>query len=309
MVVLATSFFGLWEMRLPAGLTTAASRNYGGFFGSFFMGLTLGIVAAPCIGPFILGLLTYVGQTGDPLIGFLYFFVLSLGLGLPLALLGIFSGAVQRLPMSGDWMVWIRKVMGWVLLLMALYILVPLLPDDRGFTYGMALLLILAGIHLGWLDRAGRSHRTFTWFKRALGMLLATAGCIFLLWPTPERVHVSWTPYDSKRMAAAASEKKPVILDFYADWCEPCRAMDDEVFSDPEVVRRGLGFLFMRVDLTERQPFQDALLRKYQVRGVPTVLFFDREGHEKKSLRVESLVTRSRFLEKMSRALKDPPKK
>ena len=166
MVALATSFFGLWELKLPIQLTTAASKNYGGFFGSFFMGLTLGIVAAPCIGPFILGLLTYVGQTGDPFIGFLYFFVLSLGMGVPLTLLAIFSGAVQRLPMSGDWMLWVRKFMGWVLLGMAAFILSPVLPDDWGFPSALALLLILAGIHLGWIDRAGGTLRKFTYFKR-----------------------------------------------------------------------------------------------------------------------------------------------
>lgn len=304
MVGLATSFFGLWELRLPTKLTTAASKSYGGFFGSFFMGLTLGIVAAPCIGPFILGLLTYVGQTGDPLIGFVYFFILSLGLGLPLALLGIFSGAVRRLPLSGDWMLWIRRLMGWVLLGMAVYILDPLLPHDWGFPLALAPLLILAGIHLGWLDRTGRTLPRFTYFKKGLGVLLAVAGCVVLLWPTPEGVRVPWLPYDQKGLAEALSKKKPVILDFYADWCEPCRAMDEEVFSDPGVVRMSRNFLTMRVDLTTRRPDQDSLLRKYEVRGVPTVLFFNRDGIEEKSLRVEFLVSRSQFLERMSRALK-----
>ncbi|MBW1945606.1 MAG: thioredoxin family protein [Deltaproteobacteria bacterium] len=308
MVALAASFFGLWELRLPTRLTTAASKNYGGFFGSFFMGLTLGIVAAPCIGPFILGLLTYVGQTGDPFIGFIYFFVLSLGMGIPLALLGIFSGAVQRLPLSGDWMLWVRKLMGWVLLGMAAYILSPLLPNNWGFPSALALLLIPAGIHLGWIDRSGRAPGKFTYFKRVLGLLMAAVGCVALLWPAAEGISVQWLPYDQKSLAAAASKKQPVILDFYADWCEPCRAMDEEVFSDPGVVRLSQNFLTMRVDLTKRQPYQDALLRKYKVRGVPTVLFLNREGLEEESLRVEYLVSRSQFLDRMSRALNGPPK-
>ncbi|NIR15257.1 MAG: thiol:disulfide interchange protein, partial [Desulfobacterales bacterium] len=87
MTALGLSFFGFWEFRIPAPLTKMASKSHGGYFGTFFMGLTLGIVAAPCLGPFILALLTFVGQKGDPFLGFLYFFILSLGLGLPLSLL------------------------------------------------------------------------------------------------------------------------------------------------------------------------------------------------------------------------------
>ena len=132
LVTLASSFFGLWELRIPLGLTRLASKNFGGYFGTFFMGLTLGIVAAPCLGPFILGLLTYVGQMGDPFLGFLYFFVLSIGLGLPLAMLAIFSGALRKLPLSGEWMLWIRKVFGWALIEMAAYLMLPLISGPLG---------------------------------------------------------------------------------------------------------------------------------------------------------------------------------
>lgn len=303
MVGLATSFFGLWELRLPARLTTAASKNYGGFFGSFFMGLTLGIVAAPCIGPFVLGLLTYVGQRGDPFTGFFYFFVLSLGMGLPLALLGLFSGAARRLPVSGDWMLWVRKAMGWVLVGMAAYILSPLLPAVLGFPVVLALLLAVGGIHLGWIDKTGETFPRFMYFKRILGLLFVAAGCVALLWPAPERVHIQWVPYNEKHLAQALSEKKPVILDFYADWCEPCRALDEEVFSDPGIVRMSRGFVTLRVNLTRRHPYQEALLRKYGVRGVPTVIFLNREGIEEKALRIESLVGPAQFLDRMSSAL------
>ena len=98
LVFFATSLFGFWELRLPGSLTQAASKSYAGYFGSLFMGLTLGLVAAPCIGPFVLGLLTWVASLGSPWLGFLVFFTLSLGLGLPLFILAMFSGSLEKLP-------------------------------------------------------------------------------------------------------------------------------------------------------------------------------------------------------------------
>ena len=121
----AMSLFGFWELRLPFRLTQAAAKSYTGFFGSFFMGITLGVVAAPCIGPFVLGLLTWVATLADPLMGFVIFFTLSLGLGTPLFGLAIFSGQLEKLPKSGEWMNWVRRLMGWVLIGMAAYFVRP----------------------------------------------------------------------------------------------------------------------------------------------------------------------------------------
>jgi thiol:disulfide interchange protein DsbD len=171
-IAFATSSFGLWELRLPAGLTRSASRRFSGYFGTLFMGLTIGIIAAPCLGPFILGLLTYVAQKGDPVMGFLSFFALSIGLGLPLAVLAFFSGAVTRLPFSGDWMLWIRKFMGWVLIAMAAYMISPLIPEEWGRSSLMALIPLAVAVHLGWLDRTGAGHRRFRIFKKIFGVAL-----------------------------------------------------------------------------------------------------------------------------------------
>ena len=164
LVLFATSLFGFWELRLPGSLTQAASKSYAGYFGSLFMGLTLGVVAAPCIGPFVLGLLTWVASMGSPLLGFLVFFTLSLGLGLPLFFLAMFSGSLEKLPRSGEWMLWVRKLMGWVLVGMAAYFIRPLLPESVGVLL-LAAVALAAAVHLGWLDRTTAAFRSFQWLK------------------------------------------------------------------------------------------------------------------------------------------------
>ncbi|MEJ2587107.1 MAG: cytochrome c biogenesis protein CcdA [Deltaproteobacteria bacterium] len=306
LVMLALSFFGLWELKLPTGLTGLAAKQFGGYFGTFFMGLTLGIVAAPCLGPFILGLLTYVGQKGDPFLGFLYFFVLSIGMGLPLAVLAVFSGTVKRLPVSGVWMVWIRKALGWVLIGMAAYLLQPLLasPFLRQGIFGA--ILLAAGLHLGWLDKSETASAVFGRIKRVVGGLCIVAAFavpLFLLHGTPGE-GIQWIPYERSLLTETTKAKKPVILDFYANWCGPCKALDREVFTDPEVVKLSKNFLNMRVNLTTKHPQQKALQTRYRIRGVPTILFFDSKGKEVKPLRIESYVSANEMAERMKRLLK-----
>jgi thiol:disulfide interchange protein DsbD len=304
MIGLATSFFGLWELRLPSGLTNLASKNFGGYFGTFFMGLTLGIVAAPCLGPFILGLLTYVGQKGDPFLGFLYFFVLSIGMGLPLAVLAVFSGALEKLPMSGAWMVWIRKILGWVLVGMAGYMLQPLIPGASERVILFAMIAVAAGIHLGWLDRSSQDSHLFSTVKKGLGVILII-GAIAFYFTTPRHVEgIQWIPYNKVLLTQAANENRPVIFDFYADWCPPCKELDEKVFTAPEVVKLSKNFRNIRLDLTKKHPEQDLLLKRYQVRGVPTVLFFNRKGAEEKELRIESYVDKEEMLKRMRQMIR-----
>jgi thiol:disulfide interchange protein DsbD len=307
MVFMGLSFFGLWEIRLPAWLTRVASKGYAGFFGTFFMGLTLGIIAAPCLGPFILGLLLWVGQMGDPLLGFLFFFVLSVGLGLPLSVLAIFSGAIARLPKSGDWMLWVRRLMGWILIGMAVYMVSPVVCHLIGRHWLLLGVSVAAGMHLGWLDKTGSNLRIFPYLKKAVAVAMVCGGIISLLVAMQQPSGIRWIPYDQSAIASAAEQGKPVMIDFYAEWCAPCVVMEKEIFTDPEVIRLSRDVIAMRVDLTREKPFHGELLEKYQVRGIPTLVFLNREGVEEEGLRIKYLVTKPEVLDRLRRLHEGSP--
>ena len=300
LVGLALSFFGLWELRLPGFLTQAASRSYGGYGGSLFMGLTLGVVAAPCIGPFLIGLLTYVASTGNPYLGFALFFTLSLGLGIPLAMLAFFSGKLDKLPRSGEWMIWVRKLLGWVLVAMAAYFIKPLFHGHSAGIIVFALVILAAGVHLGFIDQTTGTFRGFGLLKKIVGigaisLAAYMAVSVIMLGPA-----VAWQPYSEEKFEEAVNMGKPTIIDFYADWCAPCRELEHITFHDPKVVKAAESFSMLKVDLTLKgDPLHQVLLNRYEVRGVPTVVFLGPDGKEAESLRVVSFERPEVFIEKM----------
>ena len=164
-----------------------------------------------------------------------------------------------------------------------------------------ASLLIVAGLHLGWFDRSRGTLRVFPFIKKGVGAMLICGAVISFMIPSPSRQGIRWITYDKSIIRQAIQENKPVILDFYADWCEPCRVMEKKVFTDPQVVELSRHFVPVRVDLTKRHPHQAELLKHYQVRGVPTVIFINRNGIEEKDLRIESFVKRNDVLRRMKR--------
>ena len=318
MVLLSLGMFDVYELRMPAFLASLIGAPRAGLTGTLLMGLTVGIIAAPCIGPFVLGLLTYVGERGNVLMGFLLFFALALGLGAPFLVLGVFSGSIHRLPRSGAWMVWMRKVFGFVLFCMAWYFLRSLL-SPLAWPLGLAFLMLVAGIYLAWIALVSGAGKFFTCFRNIVGCLFFAAALYFTIagietvldqnTQAPavesERESIAWENYSRENLVKAREERRPVFIDFYADWCEPCRELDTKTYSNPEVVRLARRFEMLKADMTAGDdPAVKSLMERYRIRGVPTLVFLRPDGGEMKSLRETGFVPAGTFLDKMTRALR-----
>lgn len=296
LVTLALSSFGFYTIQPPYLLMRLAGGSRGGVVGALFMGLTMGIVAAPCVGPVVVGLLLFVGSRQDPILGFLMFFTLALGLGLPYLALATLSGSLPRLPRSGEWLQWIERLFGFVLLGTALYFVDPLLPAQTSRLLFPAF-FILAGIYLGFVERSGRSLRLFPWLKRSVG----AAALALAIWPfVPSQVEgaIRWQPFSPHLLVEARQQCKPAVVDVRADWCLPCKEMDRTTFVDPRVAEKTSDFVMLQADVTHITPEVEERVKELEVLGVPTTLFIDRSGKERK--RLIGYVSPGRFLNEMA---------
>ena len=201
-------------------------------------------------------------------------------------------------------MIWIRKLMGWVLMAMAAFMLSFAISHSLLRPALLAGVGLAAGIHLGWLDKTARGHKAFTYAKRVVGIVVACGGIVYLLVSIRPTGQIEWIPYDQSVIAQAAEEKRPVILEFYADWCAPCRIMEREVFTDSEVIKLSRNFVTVRADLTKAQPYHDQLMDRYQIRGIPLVVFINSDGKEVEQLRIVGLVDKTQFANRLKEFLK-----
>ena len=295
-VVLSLSMFGVYEFKLPNALVAKAGGAKGGMYGAFFMGLTMGIVAAPCIGPFVLGLVTYVAAKGDPYFGFLMFFVLAIGLGLPYLFLAIFSGKIKKLPRAGEWMEAIKHVFGFILIGMALYFLLPLLP--KSFSgYVLPVFMIITALYLLFLEKYARNVKGFKIFKIIFSVILIGVA-VYALIPS-EKSSIQWKKYNQNTLISDLSSKRGAIIDFYADWCIPCKELDASTFSNSKVIAEADNFITLKADMTKSlSPEVDSLRNKYNIVGVPTVLILNNKGTEVK--RITGFVPAEEFLKILS---------
>lgn len=276
-IVLSLSQFGVYEFKLPDALVAKAGGAKGGVFGAFFMGLTMGVVAAPCIGPFVLGLVTYVAAKGDPYYGFLMFFMLAVGLGFPYLLLAVFSGKIKSLPRSGVWMEGVKHIFGFLLLGMAFYFLDPILPKSvQGYT--LPIFGIIAVVILLLIDKTANNVRGFRIFKTIFS-LIVLAVSIYALLPS-EKSEPEWQKFTIQSYEASLKNNERMVIDFYADWCIPCKELDALTFSNEKVIKEMERFTNYKVDMTKMTEENEALRKQFNVVGMPTVLVINSQGKE-----------------------------
>jgi thioredoxin:protein disulfide reductase len=292
MLVMATSMFGAFELQAPQFISRH-SGGQSGLLGALTMGLVIGIVAAPCVGPFVISLIALVSSLQSPFLGFLMFFVLALGLGLPYLFLGIFSSSVSAIPRSGMWMIQVKRAMGFILIAMAFYFLRPLI-GEFAFQYGVAASLLIGAAFLFFFSR---SQGAPVW-RIAIAVLLLVGGVAFAI-PRQHEGGVTWTKYDAAALASAKAAGKPVVIDFYADWCLPCKELDHKTFSDPRVVSELDRYVRLKADLTSPEDATTmALTEQYKILGVPTIVFIDAQGNESQPARLSGFEPPDAFLQR-----------
>ncbi len=327
-IAMAASMFGAFELTLPDSMMQRLSGMGGvGFGGAFTLGLVSGLVAAPCSGPVLISMMAAVASAKSVGLGVTFGLSYALGLGMLFWFVGTFAAA---LPKGGKWMVWVKSFFGIVMLVLAFYYLKNAFPvlaevakNETQFLViaaGIAVLGIAIGaVHKGW-DEGGVAR-----VRKALGIVAAVGGG-FLFWSALEKPkelsaqekeiiaeqirkdaeakgEKAYPPLEfgkdeATATAAAASEKRPMIVDFGAEWCGACKQLERETFADATFKAKASRFVAVKVDATnEDDPAVAALSKKYGVTGLPTVVVFDSQGNEVK--RFKEFVNAERFIKEI----------
>ena len=317
-VLLALSMFGVFTLQLPSSLQTKLSllsqqQKAGAFGGVFLMGMIAGLVASPCTSAPLSGALLYVAQSGDLFTGAITLYLLALGMGVPLILITLFGNKI--LPKSGMWMETVKKLFGFVMLALPVFLISRILPDE----WTPRLWAMLGTAFFIWFAFQMPKNGT-GWVFRILFLVAAMISVKPLqtwVWgesPAPSAVenkavsHVEFKQVKSEaelQQALAENNKPLVMLDLYADWCVACKEFEKETFSDPSVQKAFGDMLLLQVDMTKNSEENRALMTKYKVLGLPTILFFNRDGKEIEGSRVNGFMPPVEFLqwiEKISKA-------
>ena len=323
-VVLALSMFGLFELQLPNALQSwvaARSNHIGGgrIAGVFLMGALSALIVGPCVAPPLAGALLFIAERGEVALGGSALFAMALGMGTPLVGVGASAGVL--LPKAGPWMQSVKQFFGVVLLGLAIWIVSPVIPVVAQML-AWAILLITSAIYLHALDPLPSAASGSRRLWKGVGVIALLAGASLLLGALSGgrdilqplvglRTTAAGAPSGSVAGTALPFERvatvqhlearlqeaagKPVMLDFYADWCVSCKEMERFTFSDDGVRRRLADFVLLKADVTANTEADKALLKRFALFGPPGIIFFDRQGRELDGLRVIGFQSAARF--------------
>ena len=309
-VLLALSMFGVFTLQLPSSLQTKLSllsqqQKAGAFGGVFLMGMIAGLVASPCTSAPLSGALLYVAQSGDLFTGAITLYLLALGMGVPLILITLFGNKI--LPKSGMWMETVKKLFGFVMLALPVFLISRILPDE----WTLRLWAMLGTAFFIWFAFQMPKNGT-GWLFRILFLVAAMISVKPLqAWVWGESSaqsavenklvsHVEFKQVKSEaelQQALAENNKSLVMLDLYADWCVACKEFEKETFSDPRIQKTFGDMLLLQVDMTKNSEENRALMTKYKVLGLPTILFFNQDGKEIEGSRVNGFMPPVEFLQ------------
>lgn len=319
-VALSLSMFGFYELQLPSALQTRLSNGAGNLkggslFGVFLMGALSALIVGPCVAAPLAGALLYIGKTGNALLGGGALFVMALGMGVPLLLVGLSAGSL--LPRAGAWMEGVKKVFGVILLATAVYLVSPVIPAAVSMV-AWALLLIVPAMFLHALDPLPPSSGGWSRFGKGMGIVMLITGSSMLfgvlagnrnpLQPLLFTARASAPAggvagLDFERIASVseldqriAVSTLPVMLDVYAEWCAACKEMEHLTFGDPAVRARLAGFRLLKADVTENDAEDQALLKRFGLFGPPGIAFFEPGGAERTGLRLVGFKDAEAFL-------------
>ena len=323
-VLLSLSMFGFYELQLPSGfhakITETSSRLKGGHLGAVvLMGIFSAAIVSPCVAAPLAGALLYISQTRDVMLGGIALFAMSIGMGVPLILVGVFEGAF--LPKSGHWMRSVKHFFGALLLAVAIWIVSPVLPAAVQML-AWAALLVGSAMVLRAIDPLPPEAGTAARLWKGVGFLALLAGAALaigalsgsrdVLRPLaglaaggergPQEVRFARVRNLAELETKLAAAGKPVMLDFYADWCVSCKEMEAFTFTDARVKAKMEQMLLLQADVTANSPEDKALLKRFSLFGPPGIIFFDRQGKEIPGLRVIGYQTADVFLAALNRA-------
>ena len=323
-VLLSLSMFGFYELQMPQGiqtkLTAISNRQEGGKLASAaIMGFLSALIVGPCVTAPLIAALTYIGQTGDAVLGGLALFFLSMGMGVPLLLIGASAG--KLLPKAGVWMDTVKAVFGVLMLGVAIWLLERVLPTSISMAL-WALLLIISGIYMGVLQHLPETISGWRKLWKGFGYIAVLYGSLILIGVAggsnnlfqPLKGLSSLTNYEAtaattqvlfqpikgingleQALASARSQNKPLMLDFYADWCVSCKEMEHLTFADPKVKQTLSQAILVQADVTANDSEDRALLKQFGIFGPPAILFFDNQGQERKPYRVVGFMPAEKF--------------